>query len=249
MAKTNEKRYFKNIGDDGLRFSLNKPYSDRISIGSLIHNIASVATILKNQYGVKNLKIIDIGCGSGWTSNQFALVGHDVTGVDISPDAIIAAKETFRIKNLNYVETDYDKIKKDYKSIFDVAIFIDSLHHSDSVEETLKSARATLKEGGICIVCEPGLGHSVSPDAIEAVAKYGVTEADLPPSKIIKSAKKAGYKRYKIYPSPALMHRSLYGEYSEGSKKIVKYDIFRLLSIVSFFLLKRRKEGLVVLYN
>lgn len=250
MAKINEKKYFASIGDAGVTFSLNKPYADRVSAGCLMSNVASIASLLRNNFGMKDLRILDIGCGSGWTSNQFALMGHDVTGVDIAPEAIAAAKKTFSRSNLRYIESDYDKIVTDDKETYDVALFIDSLHHSDSLVATLKAAKKTLNKGGVCIVCEPGRGHSKSPDAIEAVEKYGVTEADLPPVKIIKAAKSAGFKRYKTYASPALMHRALYWEYDTvGIKKIIKYNIIRLASTLTLYLLKNRKEGLVVLYN
>lgn len=250
MSKKNEKAYYSRIGEDGIKFSVNKPYSDKVSMGCLMHNIASVASLLKNNFNEKNVNIIDIGCGSGWTSHQFALMGHDVTGVDIASDAINAAKSTFKLSNLNYREIDFDSMGKSIGEKFDVTVFIDSLHHSDSIEKTLKSAKAVLKRGGLCIVCEPGRGHSKAPDAIEAVAKYGVTESDLPPTTLIKAAKNAGFHKYKIYASPSLMHRSLYWEYENGGiKNLIKNDFIRLLSLVSFFVFKKSKEGIVVLYN
>lgn len=249
MAKQDEAQYFAQIGNEGVEFTLNKPYSDPINMGSLMHNIAAIATLIHNHYEGKKVRILDIGCGSGWTSNQFALMGHEVVGLDIAKEAIVAAKNTFQHKNVTFIHADYDIIQSKLKNSFDVAVFHDSLHHSDDIVETLRSARLSLVDAGICITCEPGIGHSTSPDAIEAVEKYGVTEADMPPSKILSAAKIAGYSSHKIYASPALMHRALYREYKAGKKSLLRYFPTRVFAVLYFHLSQKRREGICVLYR
>ena len=58
---------------------------------------------------------------------SFAMMGHNVTGVDISAEAIHAAQDTFSMNNLSYIESDYDTLRASNKGKYDVAIFIDSL--------------------------------------------------------------------------------------------------------------------------
>lgn len=51
----------------------------------------------------KQSKILDLGCGSGRFSIGAAQIGHNVTGMDITPEAISAATEKAKKLNLNNV--------------------------------------------------------------------------------------------------------------------------------------------------
>ena len=99
----------------------------------------------------------------------FLHVRASSSGVDISKDAIAAAKKYFcsDMRNLGFRSGDFEKLSSRLTD-FNVALFIDSLHHADNQLTALKSAHKALKSGGICIICEPGKGHSKAPDAIRA---------------------------------------------------------------------------------
>jgi len=52
--------------------------------------------LLSNFIDYRNLrgkKVLDIGCGPGWSSEQFAQMGCDVTAIDITPKAIELTKK------------------------------------------------------------------------------------------------------------------------------------------------------------
>lgn len=51
-------------------------------------------------------KLLDVGVGSGWTSELFAKAGYEVTGIDISPDMIALAK--LRDCSARFVVSDYE---------------------------------------------------------------------------------------------------------------------------------------------
>lgn len=241
MAKNGERTYFKNIGEEGVDFTLGKPFSDPNNIGSLLSDIAAVFTLLPQPPA----RIIDLGCGSGWTSNFFALAGYDVTGVDIAPEAVEAANKRFQRPGLSlkYACADYDNLE--FKNIYDVAVFFDSLHHAEDEVDALKAAYTALKPGGLIILCEPGVGHSKSPSSIEAVEKYGVNERDMPPKISKKALRSAGFKSIDTYAYPALAHRSLYKKY-QHKKTIMNHRVVRPLSValLSSFLLNQ--HGIVV---
>lgn len=244
MAKAGEKTYFKEIGKDGVEFTLAKPFSDPLNSGGLLSDIAAIYTLLPTPPA----KVLDLGCGSGWTSNFYAKAGYDTTGVDISSDAIRAAKKRFTSKNkkLTYVCADYDGIK--YEDKFDVAVFFDSLHHSEDELDGIKAAYKALKAGGVLILCEPGVGHSKSPSSLDAVERYGVNERDMPPSLSKKALKKSGFVSIHTYAYPALLHRATYKTFS-GKRAILNFPPMR--AVVSFILgtFARRYHGLVVAYK
>lgn len=41
----------------------------------------------------KNLRILDVGCGTGFFTILLAKEGHQVTGIDLTPDMITHAKK------------------------------------------------------------------------------------------------------------------------------------------------------------
>ncbi len=221
--KTGERQYFKNMGNDYIQADLRKPFSYREVTAPLLHDIAAIFSLLPNRHS--QLKIIDLGCGTGWTSSFYALSGYDVTGVDIAKDAVDAANKYFSdLKSLKFICKDYDNLP--FKDEFDIAIFFDSLHHSENELESLEAAYRTLKKGGTMILCEPGKGHSKTPESKYAVETFGVNEKDMPPKLSRKLLKEAGFTDIKTYAYPAMIHRALYREGGGRLTKILRSNSF-----------------------
>lgn len=86
MTKQGEKEYLKNLGEDGRKHSISKPFSDN-NCGGYLAEISAIITLLPKSPA----KLLDLGCGAGWTSCFFAKVGYDVLGQDISGDMINCA--------------------------------------------------------------------------------------------------------------------------------------------------------------
>lgn len=238
MTKKGEKSYFDKIGVSGIDFTVKKPFSDIDNVGPLLSDISAIFSLMPKRQN----KIIDLGCGTGWTSNFYALAGNDVVGVDISKTAIKEAQSKFGRNNLKFEVCDYDSLK--YKDYFDIAIFNDSLHHADDEVRTLKAVYKTLKPDGIIILCEPGRGHAKSLSSIEAVNKYDVNERDMPPRISKKALRIAGYKNIKIYTHPSKLHNSQYKTFS-GYKKFFNNPFGRLISTLLFSTILKMDHGII----
>lgn len=80
---------------------------------------------------VKPCKTIDLGCGAGNYALYFASIGFDVTGVDISPSAVLIAKENAKKKGMNicFLEADVLGNLNEVKETFDFAYDWEMLHH------------------------------------------------------------------------------------------------------------------------
>lgn len=196
MAKQNERDYFKKAGKEGIEHAMNKPFSDP-NCGLLLSDISAIMSLLPPA----PKKILDLGCGMGWTSIFFAKQGYDVIGIDISEDAIKHAnirKKQEKIKNLKFLSGDYEDLN--FNNEFDCVIFISSLHHAIDEKLAIKKAYESLKLGGICIISEPGKGHDKSEVAIQAVKTFGVTEKSMPPKKTMKIAAEIGFRKIRIFP-------------------------------------------------
>ncbi|MCL5291269.1 MAG: class I SAM-dependent methyltransferase [Actinobacteria bacterium] len=206
MGKEREILYLKNIGEDGIKHAVNKPFSDE-SCGNYLAEMGAIMSLLPPPPA----KLLDLGCGTGWTSCFFARRGYEVTGQDISEDMICYAnlnKDKEELDNLHFIAGDYEGM--DFSCEFNCAVFFDSLHHSLNEEDAIRMVYKALKPGGICVTSEPGLGHEVNPGTIDAVRKYNVIERDMPPEKIIHAGKKAGFTIFKVYPHALQLNALVY---------------------------------------
>ncbi|MBE9503481.1 MAG: bifunctional 2-polyprenyl-6-hydroxyphenol methylase/3-demethylubiquinol 3-O-methyltransferase UbiG [Proteobacteria bacterium] len=95
----------------------------------------------------KGKKILDIGCGGGLLSEEFAKRGAHVTGVDLSPVAIEAAKKHARENDLNidYRNCALTEIKDNN---FDVVVCAEMLEHVEDLQQIIIDSTIRLKSGG-----------------------------------------------------------------------------------------------------
>jgi SAM-dependent methyltransferase len=129
MAKANEIAYVEEVARlnnvplaDFERYLLNKPFSD-----PRCHEYLMDAAQIMSFLPPAPAKLLDVGVGSGWTSELFAKAGYEVTGIDISPDMIALAK--LRDCSARFVVSDYEVGPIAGK--FDAAVIYDALHHAD----------------------------------------------------------------------------------------------------------------------
>ncbi len=98
---------------------------------------------------LNGLKVLDVGCGGGLLSEKFAKEGALVTGIDLSPVSIKAAKKHAEESGL---KIDYrhcsitDLVKED--DGFDAVICAEVLEHVDDFEGFIKDCAGFLKAGG-----------------------------------------------------------------------------------------------------
>lgn len=207
MPKAGELTYLANIGEGGREHSLEKPFSDS-ACGIALASIGLIMTLLPPPPA----RILDLGCGGGWTSVFFAKRGYEVVGQDIAPDMIELARENCErhglSDRLSFVCSDFESLDMD--GSFDAAIFFDSLHHAEDELLAIGSAYRALKPGGLLITHEPGDGHATTPASIEAMQLYGVTERDMPPRLIMQRGKEVGFTDFRVLPMPHYLHDIFY---------------------------------------
>jgi SAM-dependent methyltransferase len=195
MPKQGEIDYIDNIGPDGARHALNKPWSDAFCGGYLID-----VGILLSVLPPPPARLLDVGAGTGWTSVFFAQRGYEVVGLDLAPAMIELAnqnKQRAGLANLRFLVGDYEALADE--TAFDVVVFFDSLHHAVDEQAAIRGAYRVLKPGGVCATLEPGVGHAAGPQSHRAMELYDVTERDMPPSLIIRAGQAAGFQRFQVY--------------------------------------------------
>ena len=116
-----------------------------------------VADIVRNRFAGPSDRLLDVGCGPGYYSVQFAHVGYDVYGFDISPGNV----ETAGHLAARYGMADRTHFalgvaeRLDYADhTFDVIVGIDVLHHVE-IRAAISECLRVLKRGGVAIFKEP----------------------------------------------------------------------------------------------
>lgn len=129
-----------------------------------LHQINPVRTkfILENlnKQNLDNYKILDIGCGGGILSESLAKLGGNITGIDMSADAINVAKlhsaELRNSYNLTYLNISIEDFLADHQSgnseKYDVITCLELLEHVPHPEEMVANIKKLLKPGGALFV-------------------------------------------------------------------------------------------------
>jgi SAM-dependent methyltransferase len=244
MPKQGEIDYLKNIGAEGIQHAIDKPFSDPFCGGYLME-IGAIMTLLPPPPG----RLLDLGCGTGWTSGFWAKRGYTVVGQDIAADMIeqaIQSRDRQGIAALDFVTCDYESM--DFHREFDCAVFFDCLHHAVDEVSALAAVYQALKPGGICITSEPGEGHAQSAESIQAMQQFGVTERDMPPWLIARAAQQVGFRQVQFYPHTYdLSFFSYRRKPKKGWKRIVQHPLFASLGLAYVNLRRKQQTGIVVL--
>ncbi len=105
-----------------------------------------------NNRNIRNLKILDVGCGGGIICEPLARLGARVTGIDFAPNNIKAAKIHSKKNKLkiNYIYKDIEKSKFNEK--FDVILMFEVLEHLDNWKKTIKNIKKNLNKNGLIII-------------------------------------------------------------------------------------------------
>ncbi|RPF74581.1 MAG: bifunctional 2-polyprenyl-6-hydroxyphenol methylase/3-demethylubiquinol 3-O-methyltransferase UbiG [Rickettsiales bacterium TMED289] len=114
------------------------------------------ASILKhfdrNNNSLKNINILDIGCGGGLLSEPMSRLGANVVGIDASERNIKIAKAHLKKSKLkiSYLCSSPEKLKT--KKKFDVILNMEIVEHVDDIELFIKKSSSFLKKNGLMFI-------------------------------------------------------------------------------------------------
>lgn len=113
------------------------------------------------QYlGAKKVEILDVGCGVGTIDFYLANLGHKVTGIDVSSDAIKIAKNfrdsSVKLNSAKFFNVSVENFafKKNLKK-FDMVICSEVIEHVPDEDKLLKSIHQVLKPNGYLFLSTP----------------------------------------------------------------------------------------------
>jgi len=123
-----------------------------IRIKYIKENIVKELNIKLSNKPLKNIKILDIGCGGGLLSEPMCRLGANVVGIDASKKNIEVAK--FHAKKnklkINYKVASPETIKTKIK--FDVILNMEIVEHVEDISFFINESSKLLKKNGVMFI-------------------------------------------------------------------------------------------------
>ena len=108
----------------------------------------------------RSLRILEVGCGTGFMSLELARMGHDVVGIDLDERIIRVARRTMETDpysktrgDLRYEAADFNKWS-DAAGTYDIVLFSRVLHDLPHPRSILSRAHRLLKNRGRLVCLE-----------------------------------------------------------------------------------------------
>ncbi len=191
-------RYFER--DDLRAFWMNKPFSDGAWTGWVLSRFGQLLTALDLRPGDR---VLDFGCGTGWSSIMLARMGMQVTGMDISPAALDLARAG-AARALDGLEcppptfATYGGGRLDAADgHFDAIVVFDAFHHLPNPRQVMGEFARVLAPNARLGMAEPGIGHADESHS-QAEMDHGVLELELDLEQLSQSALAAGFKGMEV---------------------------------------------------
>ncbi len=99
------------------------------------------------------IRLLDVGCGTGWTSKIYQDHGFVVTGLEPSQLRAQIARERYGIEVIN----DYLENLSDEVGCYDVIVLRHIIEHLAEPDEIMEKVRALLTNNGIAVVIVPNI--------------------------------------------------------------------------------------------
>src|SRR5579885_709768 len=174
-----------------------KPFADSDEASELC---AGISALIKGLGLFRGARVLDFGAGTCWLSKILALLGCQVTAVDVSSSALDLGRQVIQSDPIG------SKLPIDFSSIadsrlpfadgsFDRVICFDALHHVPDQARAIAEFGRVLGDGGIAALNEPGPDHSRQAQSQFEMRNYGVIEADVYIEELIAEALKGGFSK------------------------------------------------------
>jgi 2-polyprenyl-6-hydroxyphenyl methylase/3-demethylubiquinone-9 3-methyltransferase len=107
-----------------------------------------VARLIDKHFGTTKARVLDVGCGAGFLSNDLARQGFAVTGLDASENSLAVARHHDATGTVTYQAGDAYRLPYADES-FETVCAMDFLEHIERPERVIAEIGRVLKPGGL----------------------------------------------------------------------------------------------------
>jgi len=202
------RKYFER--DQMRAFWTNKPFSDAPWAGLTLARFGQLLSALELRPGNR---VLDFGCGTGWSSEMLARMGMDVVAMDVSSAALELARASAspRAREAAGREPHFQLYSggplEFPDSHFDAVVVFDAFHHLPNPQELLGEFCRVLAPNCRLGMAEPGIGHADNPHSKNEM-ETGVLEREIELEQLHQAGLAAGFRGLEVLV-PGLNPRSL----------------------------------------
>lgn len=186
-----------------------KPFTN---IREMVQILTAFAQVIDALRLYPQVRVLDFGAGTAWSSRYLASLGCRVTAVDVSKNALKIARSIHeedpltRDLPIDFRVFDGRSIPAADKS-FDRILSFDAFHHVPGQKGMLEEFSRVLTDDGIAAFAEPGPYHSLMPSSQIEMKAFDVIENDIRMEEIWNIAQDCGFADMKL--SFAMPHQTL----------------------------------------
>ena len=105
---------------------------------------------IDSHASIAGKRVLDIGCGGGILSESMAVKGAEVTGIDLSSNALAVARLHLMESgnSVEYLEVSAEQLAEQSPASFDVVSCMEMLEHVPNPASTIAACAALVKPGG-----------------------------------------------------------------------------------------------------
>lgn len=108
-----------------------------------------------SRHLVPGMRVLELGCGTGYFTRELARSGADIVAIDVSPELLEIAKTNCSAPNVRYeIQNAYELSYPD--AVFDSVVGSSVLHHLE-IEESIREIYRVLKPSGTIYFTEPNM--------------------------------------------------------------------------------------------
>ena len=157
-----------------------------------LHQWAALTDVI-DRVGI-GPRVLDLGCGPGWSSIFLAGRGCRVTAGDVAPDMLDLARENAARLGLaiDFRQIDMQRPLPG-RQYFDAVLILDALHHCPDERVVLRHAFEALRPGGKVVLIEPDWFHEYSPGSKSARRDFGTTERGMGFGRMRRALRASGF--------------------------------------------------------
>jgi GT2 family glycosyltransferase/SAM-dependent methyltransferase len=107
----------------------------------------------------KGLKVLDVGCGTGYGAAVLAETADLTAGIDTDAEAIRFAHKTYPLPNLHFAVSDCMQLPFP-DGFFELAVSFEVIEHVREQEQCLSEIRRVVSPGGILVMSTPNVSRA-----------------------------------------------------------------------------------------
>ena len=129
------------------------------SSGAMRRRIDDFSAVLK-RHATPGARVLDFGCGSGDITRALAREGFMMTGIDLSPAMIAAARQTAGAENIEWVVANAGDVTLPFADcVFDGAQASSVFEYHADCAGQLRELHRVLQPGGVFVFTVPDMAH------------------------------------------------------------------------------------------